>query len=521
MVEIELLGNTVLAPRVVEAVLLPFMGEQRTLADVEGARSALEKAYQDAGFLTVFVDLPEQRVTDGLVRLSVTEGRIERVRVTGARYFSQGFIRDTTAVLQEGAVPNLNTLQTQLAELNRTPDRQVQPVFRPGREPGTVEVELKVKDSLPLSASIELHNRHSANTTPLRLVGTLRYDNLLQRDQALSLTFITAPEQPKASQVLVANWISPLPDRASLVASLVLSNSQVEPLGATVLGSGITAGLRWARPVVTPRSVHTLSLGLEYRDLKQRVQNGNGEVSTPLRYLPLQASHTVLWTGEDGTRTDTSTSLSNSLALGLRGLMARRIPCPGTTPDGLQDQFGCNRDGADGGFVTLRGDLRHSRAFAGGTLALRGAWQLAMQPLVSGEQFTLGGADSVRGYLESETAGDQAWLGAVEWRTPNLAGWLGGLLGAAGEGLYRSGVRGSGPLSELTVLVFAEAAQARVIDPLPGSAARVSLAGAGLGLRLRRGPQLSADLDLAWPLKPTANSPRSQARLHARLGAQF
>ena len=502
--EYEVQGNSVLPALAVEAALLPFMGAQRTLADVEAARGALEKAYQDAGFLTVFVDLPEQRVADGLVRLHVTEGRIERLRVTGARHFSQGFILATAAALQAGGVPNFNTLQTQLADLNRTPDRQVQPVLRPGREPGTVEVELKVKDRLPLSATLDLHNKHAANTTPTRLVGSLRYDNLLQRDQALALTLISVPEAPQESQVLVANWTSPLANQASLVTSLVLSNSRVEPLGATVLGKGFTLGLRWALPLQAADSLHSVSLGFEYRDLKQRVVNGGSEVSTPLRYLPLQASHTGQWRDEAGT----STVLTSSLALGLRGLLARSVPCPGTTLSGLQDQFACNRDGADGGFVTLRGDLRHSRALAGGTLALRGAWQVAMQPLVSGEQFALGGADTVRGYFESEASGDQVLLGALEWRSANLAGALGD-------------PGGPGHLSDLNLLAFAEAAQARSLDPLPNQAAKVSLAGSGLGLRLRGGPLWSADLDLAWPLKATAQSPGRQPRLHARLGLQF
>ncbi len=510
VLEYEVQGNTVLAARAVEAVLLPFMGEQRTLADVDAARAALEKAYQDAGYLTVFVDLPEQRVADGLVRLAVTEGRIEQVRVTGSRYFSQGFIRQTAAVLQAGAVPNFNTLQTQLADLNRTPDRQVQPVLRPGREPGTVAVELKVKDQLPLAGSLELNNKHSAHTSAWRLVGNLRYDNLLQRDQSLALTATTAPEQSTESQVLVANWTSPLADQASWVGTLVASNSRVQPIGATVLGQGFTLGLRWARPFFGPQSVHTVSLGVEYRDLKQRVVNGSSAVSTPLRYLPLQASHNALWSDDAGV----STSLASSVALGLRGLLARRIDCPGTTADGRQDQFACNRDGADGGFATLRGDLRHSRPLAGGQLSLHTAWQVALQPLVSGEQFTLGGADSVRGYYEAEAAGDLALLGAVEWRTANLAGGAGAALpdGWAGPG---------GALTELALTLFAEAAQARTLDPLPGQAGRVTLAGSGLGLRLRGGPMLSADLDLAWPLRATASSPRREPRLHARLGVQF
>ena len=506
VLEYEVVGNSMLPARVIEAAVLPHMGEQRSLADVDAARAALEGAYQDAGLLTVFVDVPEQRIDGGLVRLVVTEGRVERVRVTGARWFSQGYIRANTPALVEGGVPDFNQLQAQLGELNRGPDRQVQPVLRTGHAPGTMEVELKVQDQWPMSGSLELNNKHSASTSATRLVATLRHDNLLQRDQGLALTLTTAPEAPAQSQVLAASWTSPLSAASSLVTSLVWSNSRTEPLGATVLGSGLTLGLRWAHTRFGEASSHTVTLGGEFRDLKQNVGTGDSGVATPLRYLPLQAGYSGQWThAGDGPRAQTS--LAVNLAFGLRGLLARRIACPGNTLDGQQDQFACNRDGADGGFVTLRTDLRHSRPFAGGTLALRAAGQAATQALVSGEQFTLGGADTVRGYFESEAVGDMALLASLEWRSRNL-------LGAAAAPI------GTPPLA-LAALVFADLARAWLIDPLPEQAPYPSLAGAGLGLQLRLGSRGSADLDLAWPLKPTRNSPSRQPRLHARVGLQF
>lgn len=508
VLEYEVVGNSMLPARVVEAAVLPHMGEQRSLADVDAARAALEKAYQDAGLLTVFVDVAEQRIEGGLVRLVVTEGRVERVRVSGARYFSQGFIRANTPALREGGVPDFNQLQAQLGELNRGPDRQVQPLLRTGHAPGTMEVELKVQDQLPMSGSLELNNKHSASTRATRLVASLRHDNLLQRDQALALSLTTAPEAPAQSQVLAASWTSPLSAASSLVTSMVWSDSRTEPLGATVLGSGITLGLRWATTAFNEGSSHTFTLGGEFRDLKQNVGNGDSGVATPLRYLPLQAGYSGQWThAGDGLRAQTS--LATNLAFGLRGLLARRIACPGNTLDGQQDQFACNRDGADGGFVTLRADVRHSRSWAGGTLALRLAGQAATQALVSGEQFTLGGTDTVRGYYESEAIGDMALLASLEWRSRNLL--------AADAAATQDGM----PPLALAASVFADLARAWLIDPLPEQAPYQSLAGAGLGLQLRLGSRASADLDLAWPLKPTRNSPGRQPRLHARVGLQF
>ena len=74
--EFRVLGNSTLPAPIVEAAVYPFLGEQRTFSSVEQARDALVAAYRAAGLGTVLVDIPEQTVDDGVVRLQVTEGRI-------------------------------------------------------------------------------------------------------------------------------------------------------------------------------------------------------------------------------------------------------------------------------------------------------------------------------------------------------------------------------------------------------------------------------------------------------------
>ena len=517
VLEFEVEGNTVLAAPVVESALLPHMGPQRTLADVEAARTALEKAFQDAGWLSVLVDLPEQRVADGLVRLRVVEGRIERLRVTGARHFSQGHIRETVAAFAEGTVPDFNAAQAQLATLNRTDKRQVQPVLRPGLQPGTVEVELKVADALPMAGSVALSNHHSANTDALRLEASLRHDNLLQRGHSLALSLSTAPRATRQTRVATLGYTVPLDASSSVSLSLTHSNSSVEPLGNTVLGQGNTARLRFSQAWASAGAAHTLSLGAEYRDLQQRVRAGTqaatgaaSELSTPLRYLPLQAAWDSQWWHGSGAQA-AQTSLGATLTVGLRGLLRRSVPCP--PDDTPQDQFACNRDGADGGFATLRLEGQHVHPMPAGLpgrLTWRTSGQIALQPLVSGEQLTIGGTASVRGYLESEASGDTGLLASLEWQGPNLARWL-----SAGLGL------GDGLLREAHGIGFIDAGLVRVIDPLPDQTARTGLAGAGMGLRMAGAAGSSADILLAWPLRRSAQTTDGRLRVHARVALSF
>src|SRR5215472_12499791 len=115
ILEFRVLGNTVLQVRAIERAVYQFSGPGKSLKDVQATRLALENEYHAQGYGTVFVDIPEQEVNDGTVRLRVTEGRIDRVRVEGARYFSDRRIVAAVPQLQPGNVPHLPTLQRELS----------------------------------------------------------------------------------------------------------------------------------------------------------------------------------------------------------------------------------------------------------------------------------------------------------------------------------------------------------------------------------------------------------------------
>ena len=76
-------GNSVLDARAIEEAVYPYLGPDKTLADLEGARETLQKSYQARGYQSVFVELPEQKVEGGVVYLQVSETKVGRVRVVG------------------------------------------------------------------------------------------------------------------------------------------------------------------------------------------------------------------------------------------------------------------------------------------------------------------------------------------------------------------------------------------------------------------------------------------------------
>jgi hemolysin activation/secretion protein len=485
-------GNTVLPPIAIERAVMNFLGPKRRVSDVERARDALERAYRDAGYLTVLVDVPEQQVGDeGLVRLRVIEGRVDRQRVTGARYFSLGWIRTRTPELAPGNVPHFPTAQREIAELNRNQDRQVTPVLRPGTTPGTVEFDLKVEDKLPLHGNVELTNRYSANTTPLRLGAQLRYDNLWQREHGIAINLLTAPAEPDQVNVLSASYVLPLRARDEVLAFYaVRSRSQVAAIGTlNVLGDGDIYGVRWIMPLRgLPNWFHSFTFGYDYKDFREQVNlAGADAVRTPISYSQFSLAYAATLTGRNS-----QTQGNASLNFGPRNLFGNS-----------QEEFANKRFGGSANYIYLRADLTHTQRLPG-SFALVGRLDLQAtgQPLISNEQFALGGVDSVRGYLEAEQLGDRGVRGRVELRTPRLA-----------PAVKR--------FDELFALAFYDTASARVINPLPGQTDQFRLSSAGVGFRARASRRLVAGVDVAVPLRDTARTQSGDWRALFRLAYEF
>ncbi|MGQ9862246.1 MAG: ShlB/FhaC/HecB family hemolysin secretion/activation protein [Thiobacillaceae bacterium] len=491
-------GNSVLPALRIEEAVYPHLGEGRSIQDVEAARTALERAYHDSGYLTVFVDIPEQEVKAGVVRLKVTEGRVERLRVTGSRYYSLGRIKAGVPDLAEGSVPYFPEVQQQLAALAAA-DRRVTPVLRPGRTPGKVEAELQVQDRLPLHGSVEVNDRHSANTSRLRLSANLRYDNLWQSAHSLALGVQTSPADVSESAVFSATYVAPLGRGDYLAAYAVHSESDVAAVGdVNVVGKGDILGLRWIRPLrARPGYSHSLTLGMDYKDFRENVVlQGADQVNTPIAYLPFSLAYEGTLQAAAG-----QTRLGATLGFAVRGLLDDEVEC---LPGVLMNEFACKRYLASPNYAWLRLDLRDTHRFAASwSLASRLSAQLASGPLISNEQFTAGGADSVRGYKESNSSGDDGWLAGLELRTPSLAAQV------------------SETLTDLSLHAFVEGASLRVREALPGQQSRFDLLSAGLGLRFAGKAGYRGSLDLAHAFRDAGQVQAGDGRLHFALGYEW
>lgn len=490
--EFKVLGNTVLDNNKIEEAVYEFMGEQKTIDDVQKARTALEKTYHQAGYLTVSVSIPQQDVNDNLVQLQVLEGKVERLRVKDSNYHSLEVIKERVAEFSEGNVPHFPTVQKQLATVNRGQNRQVAPVLRPGKSPGKLEVDLKVKDKLPLHGSLELNDRFSPNTTRTRLNGSLRYENLWQKDHSLGVSFQVSPENTDEVQVVSGTYVIPTLSGDYFAAYGVISRSNISVVGdVNVLGDGTIAGFRYIHPLPQLENYyHTLTAGFDYKDFDETVSlSSDSGFDTPIAYSMFNLAY-------DGTfNTKQSQTKANvGINFGVRGL------------GNDEQEFENKRLLAKPNFATFRADINHLQNLPKNwKLQARLAGQVASGALVSPEQFTIGGADSVRGYPESNALGDKGAFASLELRTPSIHQFI------------------SDYFNEVYAYTFVDAGYVKTIDLDPNleQSATSDLLSTGLGLKLKALKGLYANLDYAQALKDSAAIQDGDERVHFRLGYEW
>ena len=482
-------GTTLLPAADVELAVYPHLGEAKTLDDVEKARESLEKTYHSAGYLTVLVSIPQQKVDGAVVRLQVTEAPVNRLRVVESRYFSLGRIKAAAPELAEGNVPNFPQMQDELAALNRSGDRRITPVLRPGITPGTVDVDLKVQDQFPLHGSVEANNRYSQDTTPTRLGASLRWDNLWGRQHSIGLTVQGVPENPNESRVLSLNYTLPLQSGNFLSFYGLKSDSDVAAVGTlNVIGRGEIWGARYIRSLPGgERFFHTAVFGVDFKDFKQSVNLvGSGGFNTPISYAPMTVEWDATWLGDSST-----TKGSVAFNFHMHGLA------------GKEQEFADKRFKGRPGYSYLRGTASHKQTLAeGANLSARTNWQLAGQPLISNEQFAIGGVDTVRGYYESAATGETGLAVSLEASTASFGKYI------------------SEDVTDARMLVFVDSGAVTVIEPITATD-RFALVSAGVGLRLSGPGGLNLSLDWARAFNDIGNTRQGDMRLHFKLGYEW
>jgi len=193
----EVQGNTLLTPEQLGSVLAVGIGDQVTLPQIQKALGDLQLAYRERGWATVGVALPQQQLTNAVVRVEVTEGALTEIQITGNRHFSSNNVMRSLPSLRTNTLLNSRVFQRELDIANQNRDRQIYPVIGPGPDPGTSALTLRVKDRLPLHGRVEVNNQSPPATPEWRINSSVQFRNLWQREHQVGFSYGFSPEAYK------------------------------------------------------------------------------------------------------------------------------------------------------------------------------------------------------------------------------------------------------------------------------------------------------------------------------------
>lgn len=405
-------GNTVFSSKRLDKVTKGFLNRPLSFADLVAVRTAITDVYVAAGYVTsgaiVAID-SNQSVSPngGVVTLQIIEGTIEQINVSGSpqlnRYVQRRLIWATRGLLNEPQ------LQEALRLLQLDPLIQsISGELSPSTTPGQSLLKVVVRANPATTLDVEVANGRSPTIGSLEQRVTLSQANLLGLGDTLALSY----RRTEGSNNGDFSYTIP-----------------VSPQNATV---GIRYSFLPSRIVQKPfdeldikTQSRVFELSLKQPLIRRATADHNEEFAIGLTASKILSDAQLLDTpfplsrgADDQGRTRITalqffqeyTSRSQQQVLVARSQLSIGLNALDST---------INSDAPDSRFVIWRGQLEWLRRL--GTrnyLVLRSGLQLSDRPLVSIEQFSIGGSNSVRGFSQNALLGDNGVNGSLELHLP-------------------------------------------------------------------------------------------------------
>jgi len=419
---VRVLGSSVLSNPDLEPIVAPYLARPLHAEDLVELRDAVTRLYIDRGYLNSGALIPEQNVQSGVLEIEVVEGSLEKVEVVGAEQFRPDYF--TAELLRPGDGPlNVRELEQRLQVLRTDPRIQrLEARLVPGERRGQSRLELDILETSRWGLGFASANDRSSTIGSESGRMDLAYRNLTGNGDELQFGI----GMTEGAEELRAAYTLPLLDSDTLLnvdyrdSEADIVNSAFEEVGIDSFSTTYGAGIEHAL-FRTPTNELVLGLRGELRESLTRI---DGEETTfslgaedgESRVSALRASQS--WT-----------TRSQSDVFALRSTMSFGLDILDASNDTTRRTFSQRERPPDGTFVAwlLQAQWAHRlpEQYRGSQVLWRMDAQVTPRSLLSLEQFSLGGARTVRGYRENELVRDNGIATSLELRVPILRTALG------------------------------------------------------------------------------------------------
>jgi hemolysin activation/secretion protein len=458
---IEVTGSTVFGSNDFAPIIQSAEGQSLTLEELRTIADRITQLYLDQGYITSRAVLVEQVVSEGVIQIRVVEGALERIEVEGNHRVNTSYIRDR---IQLGASTPLNqaNLEDQLRLLRLDPlFENITANLRAGSGLGQSILIVQVTEADPLVANFSSDNYSPPSVGSERFGVSASYLSLTGLGDTLSATY--ARSTTGGSDLFDFSYRVPLnPMNGTLELRAAPSSYRITDPKFSALnieGNSDLYELSFRQPLLrSPREEFALSLGFTYRDGETFINNFSVDNSTT----------SVFKFGQDYVLRDVqgAWALQSQFNLGT----------------GLFDATQNSGSQADGQFFSWLGQAQRVQILnPNNLLIVQADLQLSPDPLLSSQQFVIGGGQSVRGYRQNSRIGDNGFRFSAEDRISILRDEAG-----------------------TPTLQFAPFADVGVVWNVDGNSNNLPrqtfLPGIGVGLLWEPFPRFNVRLDFAVPL---------------------
>lgn len=458
--DVKITGATVFPAEELQALVASAKGKAMTMGEIEALAAEITRYYRSRGYLLARAYVPPQQIKDDTVEIAVLEGRIGKVEVQGAKWYSPERLESYVAPREDQPVFHSRRHETGMLLLNDLPGLRVESALRPGTEVGTSDIVLNVTRDRLITGSVETNNYGSRLTGRYRFGGSLELNSPTGLGDVLSARGVVSDEL-EDTWFVRGGYTFPLTKLGTKVGGAFTHAESAVGREFAVLGitgSGDLASVFIAHPVVRTQPLSLfVQAGFDYKNFETQVLGERANEDTlSVANLALTLESVDPWRG----LTSTTLSLQRGIPEFLGSMRAFDDP-------------NASREGAGGEFTKLVGSIARLQQIYGPTsFFAKASGQWTEDKLVSPEQFIAGGAGIVRGYPIAELSGDRGFTltGEFRWNAPGFAS------------LPAFGGKTWGDLVQ--VFGFVDHGEVRVLDPLPGQRPHRDITGAGGGIRL-------------------------------------
>lgn len=409
-------GNTAFSEGELSKIVAPFLGRPLLREELDDARRAVTLHYVHHGYINSGAVLPDQPVTDGVVTIRIIEGRVTAIHLTGNHWLRDGFITDRVN-RWVGPPVNLNELQDGLQLLRQNHNiEQVNAELRPGNKPGEGVLDLRVKEPQPFRVGLQIDNHRPPSVHSMEILLTAADLNLTGNSDPLSVMYGIAEGGMNGFE---------FSDLKNMGATYTLPFTQYD---TTLQLFGNRSDYAVVEEPFRPLNINSSTVRYGAKVRQPFWQGNNHEIAISAGFDREESSSFNLGKPYDFPE---SGSVNGRTAVSVLRLSQEwtdrrlnHVAVIRSTFNVGVDAFGVTDDGSDrtSKFFSWQGQGQYARRLwnTSNQIVLRAAGQWTQDQLLPIEQFSVGGANSVRGYRENQLVRDRGMFASAELHLPVL-----------------------------------------------------------------------------------------------------